>query len=595
MKPTATLVAFLWGSIATAQVAQVGDVKGTLGVSEFTPRELVLPQTGWEPFRVRLPIGGRELDVTFTPRSIRGDGFRVLVQDEAGVLREVEPPPEATYWGVVEGEPQAVVAGSLVEGKLHGFVRLNSEAGGSWSIQPLSEVLPGAPAMAHIITRDIHAVAGPWKCGVSDRPRPFSVPRNSGGAATDAPLACQIACDADHEFYIANGSSVPNTTNDISSVINGMGAIYQSDANVAFVIGTVIVRQSPTQPYTSSVAGTLLDQFRAEWNTTQTGTQRDTAHLFTGKEIDGATIGLAYVGVICNSTFGYGFSQSRFTLNFANRVGVTSHEIGHNFNLDHCDGGAACSPCRIMCSGIGGCTGVVTSFGCSTSALISYAGTRACLTPLNNGLTPPFSDVFTTTTLDYTRWPNPTNVGAVVNTNGVSERSAPNSLNISNTSSLVSAGIDLGGLGSHRAFVSFWSQHRGVEAGETLVVAYKRTVQGDFLPLTTLTSTGVDQNTFTFTQVVLPTDGQGANAAIRFTGVGNQADDNWYIDDVKVSQYCRADLNEDWGLNILDFLVYQTALSTLNVQICDWNGDGFISVTDYSAFFNAVAAGCTGY
>lgn len=594
MKTLLCLAVMCLAARAMARQPAFRDIRDALGVSTFTTRELTLPQSGWEPFTIRVKLGDREREIVFAPWSIRSANFQVVVQDDTGALRQVESPPETTYRGTIEGEPTAVIAGSLVDGKLSAMVRLTTEPGGSWSIQPLSDVMMGVPRTTHLITHDSDSVPGPWTCGVTEKPRPFSVPRNVGsGGQTDAPQACQVACDADYEYFVANGSSVPNTTADISSVINGMAAVYQSDANVTFVLGTLVIRQSATQPYTSTNAGTLLDQFRLEWGATQGGTVRDIAHLFTGKEIDGSTIGLAYLGVVCNTTFGYGLSQSRYTLNFANRVGVSSHEVGHNFNLGHCD--ASCSPCRIMCGGIGGCTGVVTSFGCSVADLVSYALGRACLTPLNNGLTLPFFDAFTSTTLSYNSWPNPSNTGGVVNTNAVGERSLPNSLNIPNTSSITTAGVDLTGVGSHRVFVSFWSEHRGVETGETLAVTYRRTVQGDFLPLTTLTSTGVDQNTFTFNQITLPVDGQGANAAIRFTGVGNQVDDNWYIDDVKVSVYCRADLNEDRRLNILDFQVYQTGLNTQSLSVCDWNGDGFITVGDYSAFFNAIAAGCTGY
>ncbi len=567
-----------------------------LGTTTAAVQDLKLPGTGRAAFDVGVMLDGRHLTLELSPSSVRGPNFQVLVQGDDGVLRPFAAPPETTYRGSVRGEPGSVVAASLTNHGLTGLVRLNV-AGGTqaYSIQPLAEFVPGSPASAHVITSERDVIRGPWRCGVEDHV-PARGPGGgggTGGGVTDAFLACQISVDADNEFYILNGSSVPNTTADITSIVNGMAAIYQSDANVTFQLGTVVVRQSGTQPYTATDSGALLTTFRNEWNANQTGVVRDIAHLFTGKDLDGSTIGLAYVGVVCTTVNAYGLSQSRFTANFASRVGVSCHEVGHNFNLDHCD--ATCSPCRIMCSGIGGCSGVVTSFGCSAPALASYATGRACLTPLNNGLTPPFLDTFSTLVIDYTRWPNPTNTGAVASAAGVGERSAPNSLNLSNAVAITSAGIDLTNTGGHRVFVTFWSEHRGVETGKTLAVAYRRPIQGDFLPLTTLTSDGVNQNLFVLSDLVLPTDGHGANAALRFTAAGNQADDAWYIDDVSVSLYCRADLNQDWALNILDFQTYQAGLATLNVQMCDWNGDGFITVLDYSAFFNAVAAGCTGY
>lgn len=63
------------------------------------------------------------------------------------------------------------------------------------------------------------------------------------------------------------------------------------------------------------------------------------AHLFTGRDLDGNTIGRAYIGVLCSTGFGYGINQNlgsdtRSALVFA-------HELGHNFNAPH-DGENAC-------------------------------------------------------------------------------------------------------------------------------------------------------------------------------------------------------------------------------------------------------------
>lgn len=559
-----------------------------LGATRADLQDLKLPAPGSGPFEAEVTLRGKALTLDLSPHSVRGPGFRLLVQGDNGALTHVAAPPECTYRGSVRGEAGSIVAASLTDQGLTALVRL---AGATWSIQPLSDALPGARKGVHFAVeeRDVHR--GPWMCGVT---APGGQAGGGGaGGGPDAFLACQIACDADFQFYTANGSSLTNTTNDISAIVNGLAAVYQADANVTFQLGTVIVRQSSTQPFTATDSNALLDQFRLDWSANQAATPRDIAHLFTGKDLDGSTIGLAYIGVVCNSTFGYGLSQSRYTTNFAYRVGVTAHEVGHNFNEGHCD--SSCSPCRIMCSGIGGCTGVVTSFGCSAATIASYATGRSCLTPANNGLTLPFTDGFSSLTLDYNRWPTPGNNGGVVNTVAVNERSAPNSLNLSNTASITTAGIDLSSTGGRRAYVQFWTQHLNVEAGKTLVVSYRRPVQGDYLPLTTITSDGVNPFQFWPTEVVLPVDGQGANAMLRFTAQGNQADDAWYVDDVRVSLHCRADLNQDGALNIFDFHAYLAGLSTLTTSICDWNGDGFITVVDYNAFFNAVNAGCTGY
>ena len=75
----------------------------------------------------------------------------------------------------------------------------------------------------------------------------------------------------------------------------------------------LIVRSAPSDPYSTTSSDSLLTQMRTHWNAAQTGVHRDIAHLMTGKNLDGSVIGIASVGVICNSTRGYGLSQTRYT------------------------------------------------------------------------------------------------------------------------------------------------------------------------------------------------------------------------------------------------------------------------------------------
>ena len=113
-----------------------------------------------------------------------------------------------------------------------------------------------------------------------------------------------------------------------------MNLQYEPEVGITHSITTTLVRTSSNQPYTSSDAGTLLDQFRSEWNSNQSSIQRDVAQLFTGKSIIGGTIGIAWVGAVCTS-FGYGMVESDFNGNFASATDLSAHELGHNFGLHH--------------------------------------------------------------------------------------------------------------------------------------------------------------------------------------------------------------------------------------------------------------------
>ena len=76
--------------------------------------------------------------------------------------------------------------------------------------------------------------------------------------------------------------------------------------------------------------------------TNQTGVQRDVAQLFTGRNLDGSVIGIAYPGGICTN-FGYNLVQNYGNLGCA--TDLSAHELGHNWSAGHCScGGHTMNP-----------------------------------------------------------------------------------------------------------------------------------------------------------------------------------------------------------------------------------------------------------
>jgi hypothetical protein len=72
--------------------------------------------------------------------------------------------------------------------------------------------------------------------------------------------------------------------------------------------------------------------------------QRNTGltHLFTGRNIDGRVVGMAYVNAVCSRRFGASLSESTTAPSFS--ALIAAHEIGHSFGAPH-DGesGSACA------------------------------------------------------------------------------------------------------------------------------------------------------------------------------------------------------------------------------------------------------------
>jgi hypothetical protein len=146
-----------------------------------------------------------------------------------------------------------------------------------------------------------------------------------------------ISTDADPEWYQKYGEQ-SNAV--IASLINASEAIYNRQLGLRFRI----VKQhvyADTSPYVTSDAGMLLSAFtRNAENAANLGTDPNTfhqdvdlKHLFTGKDIDGSIIGIAYIGVLCAvPSLSYGITQHYME---AANAGIFAHEIGHNFGAGH--------------------------------------------------------------------------------------------------------------------------------------------------------------------------------------------------------------------------------------------------------------------
>ena len=143
-------------------------------------------------------------------------------------------------------------------------------------------------------------------------------------------------------------------------------------------------------------------------------------------------------------------------------------------------------------------------------------------------------------------------------------------------------------------FVSFWSEHRQVEAGKELLIEYYSELDQAWNILDTLVSTGENQTEFDFYEYEMPLDAYGDQLQVRFSFQGD-ASDSWYLDDIGVGTEpaggCLADFNADGMLSILDFVAFQVAFAA-GEDAADCNADGVLSVLDFVCFQQAFVAGC---
>lgn len=580
------------GTNPTAETQDMA-IRRDLALTAYTVQTLDLPADMPAAFTVRLNLGGQAVEVDLAQFSVRAPGFKVLLDRGVGMI-EIPAPPVNTYRGDVAAGGTGTAALSLVDDGIEGYITVGQGAARqSWFVQPLSDAVAGAPRGRVVVYREQDRIQLPGTCGVA--------PGAAGGVGlegrmpvggyTDTPRVCQIACEADYQFFQLNGSNTTATTNDINAVINGVSTIYSNDVNVVFQISAVIIHDTAAgNPYTTNNSQNLLNQMQAYWIQNQGSVVRDIAHMFTGREVDGSVIGIAFLSAVCNAQIGYGLVQSRFTSNFAYRLGLSAHELGHNFSAQHCDG--VCNPCYIMCSGLGGCNGVVTTFEpCNKTIITNYAATRGCLTPLPPPvLTLPFVEPFPSISLDPLKWTNNNGVG--VSAGAANPPSPPYALLFIQAASVETKQLDTAGP-NRPVFASFRYEHTGVEAGEALNVLAFNEFSSAFDLMGSVVSDGVDMTRFVYKEFKLPLTGLSATkGAIKFASTGNDFGDAWYIDDVSVSIYCRADVNKDGALNLADFGAFTTAFALGNASIADFNDDGAMNLADFGAFQTKFALGC---
>jgi len=591
MKSTAVRTGLcVWGALALAAVAAAespevgtsrftparelrapasdldGVLKQKLNVSAYTLQDVEVENRGAGELAFSMNLAGLDVTATVNPHSVRHADFQVLVDRGTGALEPVESGPPETFRGVIASEPGSVVAGQYRNGQLWALVR---RADGSiWSVQPISEMVDDAPANRSVVFSSADQVAGPWRCG-------NDLPGSDANAVKPAPgsdetqqlvgdRVAEIAIDADFEFFGLNQSNVASTRADIENVMNSVESIYEGEAiDISYEITTIIVRTVAGAPYTpgQTNSSVLLNIFRDSWNQSQRTIRRDIAHLFTGRNIDGNIIGVAFLSQICsnvNNGNGYGLSESRFTSSFPLRTSLTAHELGHNWGAGHCNQSDCLGPCGVMCAGINSCgSSATTFFTCSADQIINFRNSRPCLNAEPAPSVVPFVDEFSVAAIDINKW---SWINGVDTFQAGGAPSAPFAMQINGTSTIAdeirSTFIPLTGISTARASYSIRSV---APAGRQLFIDYYAN-NFRWNTLRTFISEGLT-NSFSPFADPIPADGRWAEFRLRFRTDAIATSQIFFVDNIRVGAAlpCPADYNGDLELNQEDLSGFITA------------------------------------
>ncbi len=295
---------------------------------------LELPAGLPERYTAPLEVAGVPVVLDLSRHSLRAADFQLRGGGESAV------PPPRTYFGRLEGLADAAVAASLGPEGWEGLLRIGRRP--RWyRLRPALDRSPGW----HVL-EEARPPAHPG-CG-SDAPRwqlhaggPASgasgTPPPAGGFDAGMPFGwtgwtirrARIAFDADYPYYLRRGSDPANVVLGVEQQLAEVELAYARDGLATYELTGVVIRDQPY--YVSTTSGDYLNEFRIEWDTNQTGIDRDVAVLLTSYQGDGIA-GLAWVG-----TLGGAWAYAGLFWNDGESPGIIAHEVGHSWGAGHID------------------------------------------------------------------------------------------------------------------------------------------------------------------------------------------------------------------------------------------------------------------
>ena len=303
--------------------------------------------------RLLISTSSGDFDMELAPNDLRSADYVAQVIDGDGVAHKLARTPVNTYKGTIRGSDEAQARLLVMEGSVEGAVITKAER---YFIQPARSLSKERSEDEFVFYKGSDLTKEAGSCGVTladevaarenqavlEGKSEITAEANNPVVGISPLKIARIATEADGEYVSAFGGAAQANAQ-ILSIMNLVDGIYQVEIGVTFqVVFQNAWSDAATDPYSSTVPSTLLGQFRNHWNANFTNIQRSLAHMWTGKNMDGDTIGIASVGVVCRTpTSAYGVSQ-RFPTNIATpltaqTVVLTAHEIGHNFSAFHID------------------------------------------------------------------------------------------------------------------------------------------------------------------------------------------------------------------------------------------------------------------
>ncbi|HEU4596094.1 MAG TPA: M12 family metallo-peptidase [Pyrinomonadaceae bacterium] len=387
------------------------------GFDELTLDPAAVSKQVRETGRLSLRTTHGTFELELEASDVRAENYRAVVMEEGGA-RELGRAPARTFKGTVRGLEGAQARFSIDAQKLEGLIA--TRGGELYFVEAAKNYSTAAGKSDFIFYPESSVRAESFgECGTTLAHRvgeragevaPGGTDSGSGAAAATTKgiradeifgpkPEVEVATEGDFEFFQTFGTAEAANA-DILDVMNQVDGIYDVQLGIKMRVVFQRTWAVAADPYSGTAASAALDQFRTVYDGSfapGSPPARDLTHMWTGRDFNGGTIGIAYIASVCESpAFSYGMSQNAFGAGAPQRVGLTAHEMGHNFSAEHPDQEnnppAGCSP-SIMNSSIttstnfcqfsrdqitnhtaskGGCLTRLTQPGCTYAVSPSY-------------------------------------------------------------------------------------------------------------------------------------------------------------------------------------------------------------------------------
>ncbi|XP_073509826.1 zinc metalloproteinase-disintegrin BlatH1-like isoform X3 [Phyllobates terribilis] len=240
------------------------------------------------------------------------------------------------YQGYVKNDSGSQVSLSACNG-LSGIITTQEN---TFLIQPLKMAETGAHAVYEYQTQET-----PKTCGVDDKNvnetimtrMDFSSSNQEKQEFLKAMKYLQMYIVADSSMYIRFNRSEDILKQRIFGMINFVNQAYKP-LNVFVALTGLEIWNAGDKIDVVTNSGTTLNSF-SEWRKTRLLPEKpnDNAQLLTNIDFDGATVGLAWIGTLCNTANSAGIIQDH-SENYIAVAATLAHELGHNLGMPHDDG-----------------------------------------------------------------------------------------------------------------------------------------------------------------------------------------------------------------------------------------------------------------